>query len=252
MPTDKDLFRPNDHGPVVNHGSEDPVLDEIILPMTAIWGKPRTVSNEDLALSFYRTDLQNYDRDVLRQAFHQVRQEHVYQTWPSVAAFLKAADSLDQSGSRVGSDVGLDTMVCNRKAAKYAAGMFNTEEGKKAIEGGYLRHWREYIRREACRQLLGGAAWPDVIIPGEVMAAFVEIGKKFLESMKGQPERHSLGSAARKLISSGEAPPEQASYAPDREVGQDATHEPVNQRSAPSGPENGLQKIAKTGQEGDK
>jgi len=190
-----DLFQKALPGPPVEPETGDAVYDEIIQPMTAIWGKPRPVTDADLALSFYRDDLKNYDRDVLREAFHTVRREHVYQTWPPSAVFIKAADKVRGSFEVFAPGGQAFEVACNNRADKYATQRFAGEEGLEAIRGGYGKQWRDYIKHEACQQLFNGAAEPDVVVPADVMEEFIEQGKRLVSPVETRPEHGSLGDA---------------------------------------------------------
>jgi len=213
----KDLFNGEQPDAEPDEETGDAAFDEVLAPMTKIWGKPRSVSDEDLALSFYREDLKDYDREVLRMAFQQVRREHVYQTWPASAAFIKAADSLRGVTANGSSDMDRSVLTCNRRATEYATQRFAGPEGLEAITGGYSKPWNEYIRREACQQLFRGLENPDVVIPPDVMAGFVEEGRVMLTRSSDTAGHRSLGSTAKALT----AGPDELSDGARGEVRQD-------------------------------
>ena len=174
------------------------VIDEIITPMVAIWGKPRTVQNEDMAISFYVDDLAGFSRDTLKAAFKIVRQRHVYQSWPASAEFVKACLELRGYATDIDDEL-TTTLQINRRAAEYANQRFAQPEGLAAVEGGYAKQWREYIQHEAAKQLFQGQE-PDVQIPAQLLDSFKAQGAKTI-AFGVNLEPPTVATAASKIVS---------------------------------------------------
>lgn len=179
-----DLFKLTDPAPPPIRPAGNPVMDEIITPMVSVWGKPRTVKNEDLALGFYADDLGDYPRDVLRAAFLTVRRAWDRTYWPPVAMFRKECERLQGdfgAGGAVEQQTDLDIARRSWECAnKFLAA--NNAVLMEAITGHFKRELEDWVRKEAARQLRDGVAEPEIEIPESVWVEFDALSRQRKES----------------------------------------------------------------------
>lgn len=126
------------------------VKEIIIDPMQGVFLPPRSMEDEQVgkALQEYADALKGFTRGDLESAWRQVRNEWQPRSWPSIAAFVKAAVS---AGS------------ARRAAAKHQHGDITTPRHPHDSDGWralYLRRWKYFrklpIAREAAKE---GWAW---------------------------------------------------------------------------------------------
>jgi len=160
-----------------NESANNKVISCIVKPMLERWARPGQIKDEHVesVLKDYVEDLVEFTNKELEHGFINVRRSHSYSHWPSTAAFRKACFQAREELRVVPLNDEAEVFAINRRAMAYSVWMQNnSDQGRELFGEGIMSDYRNYVKREACNQLLRGATEPNVQVPNDVVARWRE------------------------------------------------------------------------------
>lgn len=171
------------------------IIRVLIRPMKARFRVPDRYSDQDAATEDYIEAMLPFSEAAIAEGFRRIKLVHEYPSWPDlpklVATVRVAASEIAVRGDAGSSDrrvVVTRANVRSREYARWYMEQMRWPHVDAAWKGGYWREMREYIQRQAARQILDGAAEPHVEVPQDKIDAWAELAHRAGMDQPPSPE----------------------------------------------------------------